>query len=167
MHSNENVYYDSICGVTIWMCGLTLVLMLQVRAHRIDSFKPSSSSLSLILSKEERSNQPCILMPMFNDMDLCRYVSVQPGMVVYTSQNASWVVNYRILRQSTSGAVGRTIFVLRMRFAMSYSPTSAQPAPADRHKFERRRNERTGGVQGSNCKEAIQIALITPRTSVS
>ena len=45
-----------------------------MRAHRIDSLKPSSSSLSLILSKEVRSNQPCILMPIFNEMDLCRYV---------------------------------------------------------------------------------------------
>jgi hypothetical protein len=45
---------------------------MQTEAHRIDSLRPSSSSRSLILSREVRSNQPGILMPMFSVMDLCR-----------------------------------------------------------------------------------------------
>ena len=50
---------------------------IQARAHLIDSLKPSSSSLSLTLSREYRSNQPCILIPMFSEMFLCRHVSLQ------------------------------------------------------------------------------------------
>ena len=39
----------------------------------MDSLKPSSSSRSFILSKDVRSNQPFIRMPMFRVMGLCTH----------------------------------------------------------------------------------------------
>lgn len=134
----------STAGLTERVYLSTLTLAGRERLQRVRNSMSAESQINKVSTAAYRTlhwNVPGCLSQLYS----CPHAHVQGDVSLHTAfaletaaKTAVMPGMDSVLNQQISfmhclacGAFGKTIFVLCMRFAMSNSPTSAQPAPAN------------------------------------